>query len=89
MFPRDPYNPLHCCTTIAVEEIKDLGRWMVHRVTYKKDVLTECLSRTDATQSSACTSTQFLLHTTTVKVINYITRTFIIYLSYNEPYTVE
>lgn len=65
---------------------------MVHRVTYKKDVLTECLSRTDATQSSACTSTQYLhipLAHTSVKVINYITRTFIIYLSYNEPYTVE
>lgn len=60
MFTRDPYNPLHCCTTIAVEEIKHLGRWKVRRGRYKKDVLTECLSRIDATQTSACTSTQYL-----------------------------
>lgn len=48
------YNHLNCRSTTAVEEVKHLGRSEVHRVGYKKDVLTECWSRMDATQSSAC-----------------------------------
>lgn len=48
------YNHFNCRTTTAVEEVKHLGRSKVHRVRYKKYVLTECWSRMDATQSSTC-----------------------------------